>query len=366
MLKNWFGKKDDNEKQPDATASQDSTDDETASTGTDREATEEIIQSPSSKKSRWSFLTTGFTKTRQGLKSLFGLKGKLNDTSIEEIEASLYGADFGPKMVSELIDGEQGLRAAWKSGEIEDQEQVLGYLKGHLKSTLLKRPNQLNYAETIPSVYLVAGVNGTGKTTSIAKIANRLVSDGQKVLLVAGDTFRAAAVEQLTIWSQRLGIEIVTGKENADPASVAYTGVQKGIDEGIDYVIVDTAGRLHTDKNLMRELKKIRDVVEKKLPGAPHESLLVLDSTNGQNAIQQAESFKQEIAITGIVLTKLDGTAKGGVVFAIHERLEIPVKLVGVGEKIDDLATFDPDRFVDALFETELEGDPSLLTQGHE
>ena len=363
MLKKWFGNKDESEKQPDEQSSSDSTETEEPSTETDHESPRDSGQSQAPTKGRWSFLTARFKKTREGLKDLFGLKGKLDETSIEDIEAALYGADFGPKVVSELIDGEQGLRAAWKSGDIEDREQVLDYLKGHLKSTLLKRPNHLAYVETAPTVYLVAGVNGTGKTTSIAKIANRLLGEGHKVLLVAADTFRAAAVEQLTIWSQRLGIEIVTGSDGADPASVAYAGVQKGIDDGIDYVIVDTAGRLHTDKNLMRELKKIRDVVEKKRPGAPHESLLVLDSTNGQNAIQQAESFKRDIDITGIVLTKLDGTAKGGVVFAIHEQLEIPVKLVGVGEKIGDLATFDPDRFVDALFE---EGDPSLLTKARE
>lgn len=316
------------------------------------EAEDIPVAAPSKPQSRWSFLTSGFRKTRAGLQSLFGLKGKLSEEALEQIESELYTADFGPGMVDELIDGESGLRAAWKSGEIEDQGQVLDFMKSRLKARLLSRDSRLQRAEKGPTVFLVAGVNGTGKTTSIAKLANRLLGQGHTVLLAAADTFRAAAVEQLTIWSERLGIGIQTGKAKEDPASVAYKGVARAVEEGVDYLIVDTAGRLHTDKNLMRELTKIRQVIGKKLPGAPHESLLVLDSTNGQNAIQQAEIFKREIEINGIILTKLDGTAKGGVVFAIHERLDIPVKMVGLGEGVEDLSEFDPENFVDALFDS--------------
>jgi fused signal recognition particle receptor len=358
MLKKWFKKKGtDAEAQPtDEAANEDAVQDE-ASPRSSPAAISEAEPEPETqeekpKKSRWSFLTAGFKKTRAGLQSLFGLKGKLNDDILEQIEAELYTADFGPGMVDELIDGEEGLRAAWKAGDIENQEEVLDFMKTHLKTRLMARDSDLKASDSGPTVFLVAGVNGTGKTTSIAKLANRLLSQGNTVLLAAADTFRAAAVEQLTIWSQRLGIGIQTGGEREDPASVAYKAVERAIEENIDYLIVDTAGRLHTDKNLMRELVKIRQVVAKKLSGAPHESLLVLDSTNGQNAIQQAEIFKREIEITGIILTKLDGTAKGGVVFTIHERLDIPVKFVGLGEGVEDLADFNPEGFVDALFES--------------
>ncbi|MBI4583961.1 MAG: signal recognition particle-docking protein FtsY [Planctomycetes bacterium] len=296
-------------------------------------------------------MRAGLEKTRAGLRSLFGLREKLDENTLARIEEELFVADFGPKMVEQLIEGEAGLRAAWKRGEIEQQDQVLEFLKSRLKAMLSHKDLSLREAPQPPTIYLIAGVNGTGKTTSIAKLAHRLLEEGNKVLLAAADTFRAAAVEQLTIWSQRLGIGIVTGEANSDPASVAFKGVERARQEGIDCLIVDTAGRLHTDKNLMRELKKIREVLARKVPGAPQESLLVLDGTNGQNAIQQAEVFKREIDVSGIILTKLDGTAKGGVVFAIHERLEIPVKLVGIGEQLPDLIPFDPGQFVDALFE---------------
>ena len=368
MLKNWFKRKDtekdsgkDSEKDPEKAPENDSeaSAESTAAPDAPAEVTAEPDEPPpeappeeAPKKSRWGFLTAGFKKTRAGLQSLFGLRGKLSEDALEDIEAELYTADFGPGMVDELIDGEEGLRAAWKAGDIENQEEVLDFMKKRLKNRVLARDATLGRAQTGPTVFLVAGVNGTGKTTSIAKLANRLLSQGNTVLLAAADTFRAAAVEQLTIWSQRLDIGIQTGSEREDPASVAYKAVERAVEENLDYLIVDTAGRLHTDKNLMRELVKIRQVVAKKLPGAPHEALLVLDGTNGQNAIQQAEIFKQEIEITGIILTKLDGTAKGGVVFTIHERLDIPVKLVGVGEGVEDMAEFNPERFVDALFES--------------
>jgi fused signal recognition particle receptor len=310
-------------------------------------------EAPQKKRGAWALLKAGLAKTRAGLKGIFTFRGKLDEETIGKIEAQLYAADFGPEMVGRLIDGEEGIRAAWKARKIEDAEQVVSFLKDHLRSYLTRRPDALVRAPSGPTVYLVAGVNGTGKTTSIAKLSRKLQSEGGKVILAAGDTFRAAAVEQLRIWSERLKIPIVMGKPQADPASVAFQGAERAIGEGFDYLIVDTAGRLHTQKNLMRELKKIRDVIARKIPGAPHESLLVLDATTGQNALNQAQAFKAEIDVTGIILAKLDGTAKGGIVVTINNRLDIPVKLVGVGERIEDLEDFSPEKFVEALFEEE-------------
>ena len=198
---------------------------------------------------------------------------------------------------------------------------------------------------------MIAGVNGSGKTTSIAKLANRLKADGKKVMVAACDTFRAAAVEQLTIWSERIGCEIVKNAQGSDPASVAHDACEKAKARGFDVLIVDTAGRLHTQTHLMRELEKIHRVVTRQIAGAPHEVLLVLDATTGQNAITQAEKFTKSVKCTGIILTKLDGTAKGGAIFAIKQKLGLPVKFVGVGEKLDDLEPFDPDAYVEALFE---------------
>jgi fused signal recognition particle receptor len=285
------------------------------------------------------------------MKSLFSFRGKLDESTLAEVEAQLYAADFGPEMVQNLIEGEYGVRAAWKAGQIEKAEDVISFLKEGLKTFLTRRPSTLSRATCGLTVYLVAGVNGTGKTTSIAKLARRLSASGGSTLLAAADTFRAAAVEQLRIWSERLKIPMVMGQPQADPASVVYQALEKAVKENFDFLIVDTAGRLHTQKNLMRELRKIRDVIARKVPGAPHESLLVLDATTGQNALNQARTFKQEIEISGIILSKLDGTAKGGIVITINNQLEIPVKLVGVGEKLEDLEEFNADNFVDALFE---------------
>ncbi|HEY1191532.1 MAG TPA: signal recognition particle-docking protein FtsY, partial [Gemmata sp.] len=204
-----------------------------------------------------------------------------------------------------------------------------------------------------PTVIMIAGVNGSGKTTSIAKLANRLQGEGKKVLLAACDTFRAAAVEQLTVWAGRIGCEIVKQGQNADPSAVAHDACEKAKARGFDVLIVDTAGRLHTQTHLMKELEKIHRIVTRQIPGAPHEVLLVLDATTGQNALTQAEQFSKSVKCTGIILSKLDGTAKGGSVFAIKQKLGLPVKFVGVGEQIDDMEPFDPDAFVSALFEKE-------------
>ncbi|MBV8676489.1 MAG: signal recognition particle-docking protein FtsY, partial [Planctomycetaceae bacterium] len=225
------------------------------------------------------------------------------------------------------------------------------FVKLELKQLLEDpRPGTLAVAPGKPTVYLIAGVNGSGKTTSIAKLAQRLKDQGKTLLLAACDTFRAAAADQLTIWAQRAGADLVRGAPGADPASVAHDACDRALARGIDILIVDTAGRLHTQSHLMRELEKVRNVLQRKVPGAPHEVLLVLDATNGQNAIRQAEVFTKSIGCTGVILTKLDGTAKGGVVVAVRQTINLPVKFIGVGEAIDDLQPFDADMFVESLF----------------
>jgi fused signal recognition particle receptor len=246
--------------------------------------------------------------------------------------------------------------------EITDLKKILGLENGrsyetiedvrqHLRSLLGDDDRSFHLADSGPTVILIAGVNGSGKTTSIAKLAHRFHKEGKKVLVAACDTFRAAAVEQLALWAQRTGVEIVKGQTGADPASVAHDACVKAQARGFDILIVDTAGRLHTQTHLMRELEKIQRILAKQIPGAPHEAIMILDATNGQNAIAQAQEFQKVINSTGLIVTKLDGTAKGGSVFAIKQKLQLPVKLIGVGEGMDDLEPFDPDAFVAALFE---------------
>ena len=356
MLKKWFGKKESQppeqlaegtkEAPPDAQNEVAEGDD-----ASENEAETSAQASPVAepKRSRWSIFSSGLAKTRKGLQSLFSFRRKLDEETIDEIEAELYKADFGPEAVDHLIRGEGGLQAAWKDKKIEDLSQCRDYLKVELKQMLTRRENTLARAKDGPTVVLVAGVNGTGKTTSIAKLTKRLRDQNYKVVLAAADTFRAAAVEQLTIWSERLDVPIVKGEPNADPASVAYKGTETALAEAADYLIVDTAGRLHNQVNLMRELEKIHRVLGKKIPGAPHEALLVLDATTGQNGIQQAREFSNAAEITGIVLAKLDGTARGGIAVTINNNFNIPVKFVGLGEQIDDLQPFDVDSFVDGL-----------------
>jgi fused signal recognition particle receptor len=312
--------------------------------GTERGATPETEKKP-------SLFARALAKTRTGMKSVFTFRRALDETFIDEIEAELYAADFGPETVEALVGGPEGIRAAWKSKRIEKAEEVREFLKGHLKGILTKRDSWLVVSDIAPTVVVVAGVNGAGKTTSIAKLAKRLRDGGSSVLLAAADTFRAAAVEQLMVWGERLGVDVVAGEPGADPASVAFRGAEAALEKKVDFLIVDTAGRLHTQKNLMRELGKIRSVLAKKIPGSPHECLLVLDATTGQNALNQAKLFQDEVPLTGIVLAKLDGTAKGGIVVSINNVLDIPVKFVGLGETIDDMEPFDAKRFVDAVFE---------------
>jgi fused signal recognition particle receptor len=289
----------------------------------------------------------GLSKTRDvfaGIASLFRLTGRVDKDFLLELEKRLYLADVGTVATKQIVDR---VRQAYLDKEVTGD--IEAFVKNLLREQITSA-SALNYAPKAPTVLLIAGVNGSGKTTSIAKLANRLKLDGKKVMVAACDTFRAAAVEQLTVWSQRIGVEIVKQKQGSDPAAVAHDACEAAKARGIDVLIVDTAGRLHTQTHLMRELEKIHRVVTKLVEGAPHEVLLVLDGTNGQNAIAQAEQFKKSVKCTGIILTKLDGTAKGGAIFSIKQKLELPVKFIGVGEKMDDLEVFDPEAYVEALF----------------
>ena len=301
-------------------------------------------------RSAFDAIKRGLAKTAEAiggqLRSLL-LGRTLSEELINEIESRLISADVGVRAARELVEG---LRVEFRSGRIGRGEDALEYLKRSLKARWPAGSRAIAVAERKPTVVLVVGVNGVGKTTSVAKIARSLKDEGRSVMLAAADTFRAGAVAQLTVWSERLGIEIVKGKAGADPAAVAFDAADAALARGSDVLLVDTAGRLHVQESLMRELTKIRNVLAKKIPGAPHEVLLVLDATSGQNAVQQARIFSQAAGVTGIFLAKLDGTARGGIVVAIREELDVPVKLVGVGERPEDVEPFDPDRFVEAMF----------------
>ena len=277
---------------------------------------------------------------------LFRLKGRVDEAFLAELEKRLLSADMGALVSRDLV---AQVRQSFLDREITGD--VEAHVRQHLRSLLGDDDRSFHLAESGPTVILIAGVNGSGKTTSIAKLANRFHKEGKKVLVAACDTFRAAAVEQLALWAQRTGVEIVKGQTGADPASVAHDACVKAQARGFDILIVDTAGRLHTQTHLMRELEKIQRILAKQIPGAPHEAIMILDATNGQNAIAQAQEFQKVINSTGLIVTKLDGTAKGGSVFAIKQKLQLPVKLIGVGEGMDDLEPFDPDAFVAALFE---------------
>ena len=286
----------------------------------------------------------GLSKTAAlfNVRSWFGRK--VDQSFLDDLESRLIQADVGVKATQRIIGR---VREAY--GDKTADEDLLQFVKGELKALLVDpRPGTL--AATKPTVYLIAGVNGSGKTTSIAKLAQHLKDEGKTILLAACDTFRAAAADQLAVWAGRAGSDLVRGAPGADPASVAHDACDRALARGVDVLIIDTAGRLHTQTHLMRELEKIRNVVSRKIPGAPHEVLLVLDATNGQNAIRQAEVFTKSIGCTGVVLTKLDGTAKGGVVVAVRQTIDLPVKFIGVGEAIDDLQPFDADTFVESLF----------------
>ena len=305
-------------------------------------------------KSWFSFqkLRKSLEKTRAKLtsrfKDLLSLRRKIDENILEELEDILLESDMGVGPSTKII---QDIRDAWKAKEIEDTSNIYDFLKNDLKQDLKAWDVSLKTAATPPTVIMVAGVNGAGKTTSIAKLANLFIKQGKKVMLAASDTFRAAAVEQLDIWSKRIGADIVKHQTGADPAAVTFDALEASLSRGIDVLIVDTAGRLHTHDNLMNELSKIKRVISKKIENAPHEVLMVLDATTGQNAVSQAKLFKRAVDITGIFLSKLDGTAKGGIILGMRNEIDIPVKFIGIGEGAEDIQEFDADKFVDALFD---------------
>lgn len=291
-------------------------------------------------------LRKGLAKTAQLLDMRPWFGRKIDQAFLDELEGRLIRADVGIVATTRIIDT---VRKAF--AEKTADEHLLNFVKTELKN-LLGEPwvGELAVAPKPPSVYLIAGVNGSGKTTSIAKLAQYLKENGKTIVLAACDTFRAAAADQLSIWAERARTEIVKGAPGADPASVAHDACQRALARQTDVMIVDTAGRLHTQAHLMRELEKIRSVVQRVIPGAPHEVLLVIDATNGQNAIRQAEVFTKSIGCTGVILTKLDGTAKGGTVVSVRQTLHIPIKFVGIGEGLHDLQPFDANSFVESLF----------------
>jgi len=300
--------------------------------------------------SLFSAIRNGLKKTRDALagkiETIFEGRPTLDEGTLDELEAVLIQADLGVAATASIIDS---VRSRAARGERLDAKGAMDLIEQELMGTLGSDAIPLARADAPPTVIMVVGVNGTGKTTSIGKIAAMLVSKEKRAILAAADTFRAAAIDQLEVWGRRTGCAVVRHQEAADPAAVAFDAYQAARARGVDYLIVDTAGRLHTKSNLMEELKKIKRVIARECPLAPHEVLLVVDATTGQNAIAQARVFNEAVGVTGIVLTKLDGTARGGIVVAITRELGIPVKFVGVGESVDDLKPFDPEEFVQGL-----------------
>ena len=295
-------------------------------------------------------LKAGLQKTKNALfkpiDQMLKAFTKVDEDLLEELEEMLICADVGAGATDEIIEK---LRKDIKEEKIKDADEVRAFLKNTLKDMIGEGGPLV--LDTKPSVILVIGVNGAGKTTSIGKISNKLRQDGKKVVVAAADTFRAAAIDQLAVWCERSGVDLVKQSEGSDPAAVVYDAISYAKNKQADVLIVDTAGRLHNKKNLMNELEKINRVISRELPNASRENLLVLDATTGQNAVLQAKEFKNAAEITGLVLNKLDGTAKGGIVLSIKRELGIPVKFIGVGEKIDDMQPFNSEEFISALFE---------------
>jgi fused signal recognition particle receptor len=291
----------------------------------------------------------GLAKTRGGfvarLGKLFGKK-QIDAATVDELEEVLFTADIGPRAADRIF---QSVKSGMSKQDLEDADKIWKQIKKTSKEILSVDARPVDMSKK-PFVLLVLGVNGVGKTTTIGKLAAKWKAEGKKIVLAAGDTFRAAATEQLEEWAKRSGVDIVKGKPQGDPSSVIFDAIKKGVDEGYDIVICDTAGRLHSNAGLMDELKKVRRVADKAMAGAPHETWMVVDATTGQNAISQAKTFKADMEISGIVVTKLDGSAKGGVVLGICDELKVPVRFVGIGEKIDDLRPFDPNGYVEGMF----------------
>jgi len=298
-------------------------------------------------------LKGGLAKTHQGfvekIDQLLAGRKSIDQDLLDELEALLFSADLGVKTSSQLIEGVQrGL----KKGELQEPERVKDFIRQEISRILQmgEKPLSIDFSQTKPFLFMVVGVNGVGKTTTIAKIAHQYSSQGKKVLIGAADTFRAAAVEQLEVWATRVNADLIKHSKGSDPSAVAFDSVHAAKARNVDLVFIDTAGRLHTKVNLMEELKKIKRIIAREYPGAPHEILLVLDATTGQNAISQAKLFHEAIGITGIALTKLDGTAKGGIIIGITDELKLPIRYIGVGEGMDDLREFNAAEFVQALF----------------
>jgi fused signal recognition particle receptor len=292
-----------------------------------------------------------FKSIFQKVDQMFTGRGKIDDELLEDLEESLIGADLNVHTTMRALDE---LRAMVADKRLKDATDVTDHLKRFLWETLMAGGASpvLSIAPAAPTVYLIVGVNGVGKTTSVAKLAYKLQREGKRVVLAAADTFRAAAVEQLAVWGERVGVEVVKGRDGADPAAVVFDAIQAAKARKADYLLIDTAGRLHNKSHLMEELKKINRVVMRELGGrSADETLLVLDATTGQNAVNQAREFKSAVSITGLILAKLDGTARGGIVITIKDELNVPIKLIGTGEKPGDMEYFDAQTFIDELFE---------------
>jgi fused signal recognition particle receptor len=297
-------------------------------------------------------LKQGLSKTRNGftgrLDRLLSTGKAIDEDLLDDLEEILYTSDLGVVAVQELIEM---VRMGVARKELSDPEKLKEALKENIKKFLnIPEAGDIGTQQGQPTVIMVIGVNGVGKTTTIGKLASMFKDQGKKVMLIAGDTFRAAAIEQLTIWGERVGVEVIKQSHGSDPSAVVFDGINAAIARGMDIVLIDTAGRIHTKINLMDELQKIHRIAGRNLPGAPHHVWLVLDATTGQNALSQADLFNKSIGITGIILTKLDGTAKGGIVVGISRQLRIPIIFIGIGEKMDDLRPFNAKDFVDAIF----------------
>jgi fused signal recognition particle receptor len=312
-------------------------------------AVEEVVEEEPA--SLYQRMRQGLAKTRSSLvgrmDDLLGSHGRLGEDFLEEMEELLITADFGMKTTQDLV---QALAGRLKEIDPNEPAQLHDILGEEIRTRLKTGSSEWPAPESGPLVIMVVGVNGVGKTTTIGKLAKQFSDQGKKVVLGAGDTFRAAAAEQLEVWGERSGAEVIRHTEGSDPGAVAFDAAKAALARKADVLILDTAGRLHNKVNLMEELKKVRRVIDREIPGAPHETLLVLDATTGQNALIQARTFQETVAVSGIALTKLDGTAKGGIVVAISSQLELPVRLIGIGEGVSDLRHFDADEFVAALF----------------
>jgi fused signal recognition particle receptor len=297
-------------------------------------------------------LKTGIRKTRSGLvdrlEDVLAGKKEIDAELLEELEYTLITADIGVSTVEDILER---IRQRVDRKQTADAQEIRNLIREQLLDVLRASETPVRAVKQPPAVVVLVGVNGAGKTTTIGKLAHRFQGEGRNVLLCAADTFRAAAIEQLDVWAQRAGVEMIRQKTGADPSAVVFDALQAAKARGVDYVIVDTAGRLHTKENLMAELEKMRRTASRVVPGAPHEVWLVLDATTGQNGLEQARKFTESAGVTGIVLTKLDGTAKGGVVVAIARDLNLPIRYVGIGEKLDDLLPFEPDKFIGSLFD---------------